>query len=182
MAAYLSGALPSNDRASFEAHLADCRTCRGQVTSARRLLATHRTRRPLVWAVPLAAAAMLAWLVFLPSPRQGPPMDALRGRRDSTGADAAAALRVITPANRDTLDRARVAFLWHSAPGQPLFRLTLSDGTGKELWSAETRDTTLVLPTTVFLDPGHTYFWYVDGLGADGRSLTTRTQRFSTRR
>jgi hypothetical protein len=181
MADYLSGALSAADRATLEGHLADCRTCRQQVVSARRLLQPQRARRPLVWAVPVAAAAIVAWLAFSPTLRPGgPALDTLRGDRDTLGTDAAATLRVITPVNGDILDRGSVVFAWHGSAGQPLFRLTLSDVGGKELWSGETRDTTLTLPGSVSLDPGRTYFWYVDALAADGRSLTTRTRRFST--
>jgi hypothetical protein len=35
------------------------------------------------------------------------------------------------------------------------------------------------MPADVPLDRGQAYFWTVDALGADGRSLTTRSKRFS---
>jgi hypothetical protein len=181
MAAYLSGTLLATDCAVLEGHLADCRSCRQQVISARRLLHPQRARRPLLWIAPAAAAAVLAWIVFAPSLGPGRSVDdTVRGNQDTVRADAAATLRVIAPVNGDTVDRARVVFAWRGTEGQPLFRLTLSDVSGKELWSEQTRDTTLVLPGNMSLDPGRTYFWYVDALGADGRSLTTRTRRFST--
>ena len=181
MAAYLSGTLADSDRPAVEAHLAECRACRQQVISARRVLAKQRARRPLLWAVPAAAAAILALVIFSPEIHlRSPGNEVLRGDRESPNPDAAATLLVISPVSGDTINRAGVVFAWHSHPGQPLFRLTLSDGSGRELWSAETRDTTLTLPAGVSLDRGRTYFWYVDAAGADGRSLTTRTQRFAT--
>jgi hypothetical protein len=181
MAAYLSGTISATEREMVESHLADCRSCRQQVISARRLLHPQRANRPLLWIAPAAAAAVVAWIAFGPSlgPRR-PVDDVVRGNQDSVTADAAATLLVISPVNGDTVERAGVVFAWRGTGGQPLFRLTLSDVSGKELWSEQTRDTTLVLPGNVSLDPGRTYFWYVDALGADGRSLTTRTRRFST--
>lgn len=181
MASYLSGRIAPSERATLEAHLAECRTCRRQATSARRLLATYRSRRPLVWMAPVAAAAALALVVFAPRPETDVPgSEVLRARQQPGGAEGASALRIISPASGDTIDRAGIVFAWQSHPGKPLFRLTLSDGSGRELWSAESRDTALILPAGVSLDRGRTYFWYVDAVGADGRSLTTRTQRFAT--
>lgn len=181
MAAYLSGRISASDRAVLESHLAECRVCRQQVISARRVLAKQHARRPLLWAVPAAAAAILALVVLAVRPGiRVPEREQLRGPAQSADPEGASTLRVISPASSDTVNRAGVVFVWHGHPGRPLFHLTLADGSGRELWSGDTRDTTLTLPTSVSLDPGRTYFWYVDGLGADGRSLTTRTQRFLT--
>jgi len=177
MAAYLNGRLSASDRATLESHLAECRICRQQATSARRLLATYRGRRKPFWIAPLAAAAVLAFVaVALPREAGVPGSEVLRGGQH----EGAPTLRIISPASGDTVGPGAVRFAWHSHPGQPLFRLTLADGSGRELWSTETRDTALALPARVSLDPGRTYFWYVDAVGADGRSLTTRTQRFAT--
>ena len=179
MAAYLNGRISASDRATLESHLAECRICRRQATSARRLLATYRGRRKLVWMAPLAAAAVLAFVVVaLPRGAGVPGSEILRGGQQVGG--GAPTLRIISPASGDTVGPGAVIFAWHSHPGQPLFRLTLADGSGRELWSTETRDTALALPAGVSLDPGRTYFWYVDAVGADGRSLTTRAQRFAT--
>lgn len=73
-----------------------------------------------------------------------------------------------------------LVFRWLSQPDRPLYRLSVTDASGREVWSTETRDTTIALPAEVSLDRGRTYFWTVDALGADGRSLTSRTKRFST--
>jgi len=178
IADYLNGKLRPADRESLEAHLAVCRECRQEVTSTRGLLATYRRpSRAMVWAVPAAAAAVLAWLVVAPPERRDG--EAVRAGEEDTRPEAEIAVRVIAPADGDTLRASSsFVFLWHSHTGQPLFRLTLSDASGKQLWGAESRDTTLTLPPSITLDRGRTYYWHVDALGADGRSYTTRTQRF----
>ena len=51
VAAYLSDGLDSEARLAFEAHIAECRTCRTEISSARRLLASGRSRK-WQWVVP----------------------------------------------------------------------------------------------------------------------------------
>ena len=177
IADYLNGKLLPAGLAAFESHMAECRDCRQQVTSARLLLATYRTRRRN-WKIPAAAAAALAWLV-LARPTE-PEREIVRAGAESARSESAtAALRIVAPTDGDTLDTNGLVFVWHNQPGQPLFRLSLSDASGRELWAKDTRDTTLVLPANVILAPGRTYFWNVDALGADGRSHAARTQRFT---
>jgi hypothetical protein len=179
IAAYLSDALAPPDLAGLEAHLADCRSCRMEVATARRLLRAP-SRKRLRWAVPASAAAAVAAMVFvslLPdSPfSRGEPVRS----GDETGTEAPS-IRALSPINGDPVDRGGVVFIWEHQTGSPLYRLTLTDGSARVVWTKETSDSTLRLPAEVSLGPGRTYFWLVDALGADGRSLTTRTQRFST--
>lgn len=179
IAAYLSDALAPPDLAGLEAHLADCRSCRMEAASARRLLRGPVSRSHLRWAVPSLAAAAVAAVVLLSSLpdspfRQGEP---IRGE-DQTGTEAPS-IRALSPINGGPVDRGAVVFIWQQQTGNPLYRLTVTDGSARVVWTKETSDTTLQLPAAVPLAPGRTYFWLVDALGADGRALTTRTQRFS---
>ena len=178
IAAYLSDALPPSDRAELEAHLADCRSCRHEVTAARRLLRVPAAPNRLRWAVPALAAAALAGIVVVSS---SPDMPFGQGEvvRGEQGAEAPA-IRALSPATGETVGREAVVFVWEHQTGNPLYRLTLTDGSARVVWTMETSDTTLTLPADVSLAPGRTYFWLVDALGADGRSLTTGNQRFST--
>ena len=180
IAAYLGDALVPEARAAVEEHLAGCRECRLEVTTARRLLRTSRRRKPLVWSIPLAAAAVLA--IMLVSRAPGPKSlgdEPLRSQQGS--ADATATIGILAPAEGDTIGPADVVFSWRAQAGAPLYHLSLTDASGRAVWTGETSDSTLTLPVTVALDRGRTYFWTVDALSADGRSLTTRNHRFVTR-
>lgn len=171
VAAYLSGTLPGGEREAVEAHLAECRACRLQVTSARRLLRTRPERRQRVMAASLAAAAVIAVVLLVPRP-PGPATDPDRaGRADEPG--LAQALRAITPSDGDTVSRRVLRFSWRSEPGDPLYRLTITTSGGEAVWSHDTNDTTLQLPRDLRLAPGGKYLWFVDALDASGRSLTT---------
>jgi hypothetical protein len=97
------------------------------------------------------------------------------------GPDAASRIGVVAPVEGAIVGTAPLVFVWRDQTGKPLFRFTLTDATGGEVWTRETGDTTVTLPASVSLAPGRTYFWTVDALGSDGRSLTTRNHRFVVR-
>lgn len=180
IAAYLSDGLPAPDRATLEAHLAECRPCRQEVTSARRLLQTRslRSRWPIM--VPAAAAAVLALTILgrgVLSPGIGE--EVVRAGGEANEAEAVPSIQVLSPAGGDPVAGHAILFVWAGQTGQPLYRLTLTDAGGRAVWMGDTSDTTLALPATVTLAPGRTYFWYVDALDSAGRSLTTGTRRFS---
>jgi len=180
IADFISGRLSPEGRSTADSHLAECRTCRQQVVSARRLLDSYRPRRRLTWVVPATVAAV-ALVVFAPRviSRRATTL-VLRGD-GGANAEASPKLAIVAPADGDTLIDGRVTFVWRGRPGQPLFRLTIVDG-AHELWSVSTTDTTVRLPDSVSLAPARSYSWYVDALGADGRSLTSGSQRFQTKR
>ena len=176
---FINGRLSPSARATLDYHFAECRSCRQQVVSARRLLDTYQARRPLRWAIPALAALVLLTL----GPRfltRAPTSEALRGNNTSP-ADGPRHLAVVAPANGDTIVSAPLTFVWHSQTGRPLFRLTLNDG-ARELWSMSTSDTIATLPDSVSLRPGQSYSWYVDALGSDGRTLVSGTQQFRIKR
>jgi len=182
LAAYVHGTLAGASRGVLEEHLVRCRACRRDVTLARRILRQHRARNPRRFLVP-AAAAVLAFIVFSRLPSRAPGVEErMRSGEGAVSSGAPPAIQVVSPANGSTVGPGPVAFTWKSQPGQLLYQLSLTDGGGRELWSSRTTDTTLSLPVSVSLERGRTYFWTVDALAADGASLTTRAQRFSTAR
>jgi hypothetical protein len=131
--------------------------------------------------VPAAAAAVLALAllgrgVLRPSLEQ----EAVRGSEAANGVEAATSIQVLSPMNEDTVVGRAVPFVWAGQPGRPLYRLILTDGSGRAVWSQDTNDTTITLPASITLGPGRTYFWYVDALDSAGRTLTTGTRTFST--
>jgi len=175
IAAYLSGTLSPPEVAAVEGHVAGCRACRQEVTSARRLIRSRP--RPNRWwlALPAAAAAAVIIMVGRASgPRAAP--DAIRA---DGGGPAAAGLTALAPADRQAVPLRRLVFVWASHAGRPVYHLTLMDGAGRAVWLGETPDTTLALPAGVSLDAGQAYYWYVDALDVDGGSLTTGTHRFT---
>jgi len=169
IAAYLSGGLTAAEREGLEAHLASCRACRTEVTSARRLLRSQPKGRRRILAASFAAAAVLAVVLLAPLKSPGPPVDPYREGRS----DGAPALRAVGPADGSTVRRDSLRFTWRSEPGDLLFRLTVATSTGDAVWTRDTHDTTLVLPDTLRLAPGARYLWYVDALDPAGLSLTT---------
>jgi len=171
VAAYLSGTLPGGEREAVEAHLAECRACRLQVTSARRLLRTRPERRQRVMAASLAAAAVIAVVLLVPRPPGSAPDPDRGGRAGEPG--LAQALRAITPSDGDTVSRGALRFSWRSEPGDPLYRLTITTSGGEAVWSHDTNDTTVAPPADRRFTLGGKYFWFVDALDASGRSLTT---------
>ena len=181
VAAYLSGTLTPGDQAAVEEHLAECRECRGQVVAARRLLRTHKVPNRRIWLVPAAAAAVLLLAVFFRAPGFQPGPEPVRSGQGTASGEAGSRIAVLAPADGDSLAVGSITFVWRGQSGKPLFQFTLTDGSGRAVWTGATTDTTLTLPRAVSLDRGRTYFWTVDALSADGRSLTTRNHRFSTR-
>jgi hypothetical protein len=69
--------------------------------------------------------------------------------------------------------------VWSSLGGRSLYRLTLTEGSGRAVWLHETSDTSAVVPGDVGLVLGERYYWYVDALDSSGASLTTGTRRFT---
>ncbi len=175
LAAYLSGGLSETDRHGLEAHLSACLGCRREVTTASRLLRTRPGGRPWRVVLPIAAAAVLALVLLVPRSRTSP--ETVRAPND--GREGAPSIVATSPADGDTV-AAAIVFAWHPQLGELLYRLTLTDRTGRGIWTTDTSDTTLVLPPGVRLDRGGRFFWYVDALDGEGRSLTTGTQSFWT--
>jgi len=178
LAAYLSGSLPAPEALHLESHLSDCWPCRQEVIGGRRLLRSRPyDRRWLL--VPAAAAAVLALVLLRPGPA-GEPGDGPLRAVGQQGQESARTLDVVSPAEGDTADVGGPSFIWRAARGEPLYRMTIADRTGRTLWTGDTSDTTLTPPPSLRLDRGSKYFWYVDALDVQGRSVTTGAQSFHT--
>ena len=179
IADFINGRLSPAVRSMVESHFAECRTCRQQVVSARRMLDTYRKRPPLRFAIPAVAMALVL-VVFVPRMiSRTRASDALRGRGESS-IEGLPRFTIVAPPDGDSIVVGRPTFVWRNQPGRPLFRLTLTDGL-REVWSVSTADTSARLPDSVRLVPARGYSWYVDAIGADGRLLTTPTQRFQVK-
>lgn len=84
----------------------------------------------------------------------------------------------VTPAEGDTIRSAIPRFTWRSRGQDVLYHLSLTDASGRALWTIDTRDTTVVLSPNVRLAAGTRYFWIVDALSANAVSWTTGTRTF----
>lgn len=183
VAAYLERCLPPEEEALVQDHLARCGPCRREVVEVGRLVRSGQPRpgwqRPL-WAA-AAAVAVLALGTPLVQSRltdTGPGVSA----PDRSPAVPAVRLEARAPGEDVTVDAgATVVLTWSAAPLGGTFRVSLLDDRGNRVWSAETGDTTAVLPASVTLEPDRAYFWYVDALGPDGRSTTTGPRRLLVR-
>jgi hypothetical protein len=180
IAAYLSGTLSPQEQTALETHLARCRPCRREVTTAEHLIRSHPPRTRWLWVAPAAAAAVLAVVLLGRWPRVPDSVNEPVRSGVEAGPEDVLKLRALAPADRDTVSVRGLVFTWAGQAGRPLYRLTLTDGSGHAVWLRDTSDTTLALPAEVSLDRGRTYYWYVDALDAEGRSLTTGTLRFTS--
>lgn len=177
IAAYLSNALGTDERAAMESHLSRCRACRRQVTSAQALIRTRPRRTPWIIGV---AAAVIAVAFLQPWGRTTNRGDGQAGDVERSRADTFTARGIVslTPADGDTVVATDARFAWRGRGPDVLYRLSVTDGRGQALWTTETSDTVVALPSTVILEPGRRYFWFVDALGSNAGSWTTGTRAF----
>jgi hypothetical protein len=129
--------------------------------------------------VPSSAAAILLIAILIRVPASTVGDEPLRSDSGAAGSESALTIPVVAPRDGEVVSSGPIVFVWRAQNGGPLYRLSLTEASGRQMWSGETTDTTLSMPADVLLDRGQAYFWTVDALGTDGRSLTTRSKRFS---
>ena len=193
LAAYLDRELADDERSQVEAHLDRCPECRRALADTIEMLepsgadaravkhpATRGHGKRWVWVgAGIALAASVAGVVVLRQPA------GLTGDIDARTRDAAPStldermpqLAAVAPANGSTGIADQPTFAWRRADADRYsFRLLAEDGV--PVWSRETTDTMLTLPSDVRLERGRSYFWRVDALAA-GIVASTRAQRFT---
>ena len=173
LAAYLSGKLSQQSRARFESHIADCRACRLETTSARRLLDTSRSQRSR-WIIPsaLAAVGMVAFASMIvrdDGARTGRTVE-----RVGTGVET---VGMVAPVDGQSV-AANPTFTWRAAGNRTLYRLSIADGSGTLVWGVETRDTVVAIPSSESLREGLEYLWTVTATDVDGVQSHGNTRRF----
>lgn len=182
VAAYLEGLLPPPDRTVLETHLGACEYCRARVVLASRALETAPSRRfpvrrrPML--VALLAAASLAGVLLLSRSAAGPV-----ARSEIRAAEQEAvvpAVRIVGPRRGTTVEPATLRFIWSALAPDALYQVTVSAADGRMIWSARTADTIAAPPREVLrqLQPGRHYFWRVDALLSNLRSVTSADQPF----
>jgi anti-sigma factor RsiW len=172
--AYIQGAIDPPTRVRIEAHLSDCDECATEVAEVSRL---WRPAPPRVrWLGPATAAAAAAAViaVVLVGPR------ARQEARDAVPAvrgDSAAAVEVLAPGDGTALAETPM-FAWRPVPGAAAYRVSVSLADGDSVWAVTTRDTTARPPDSVLSRQVEAYYWYVDALLSDGRSVAGTAHRF----
>lgn len=178
IAAYLDRALTPKEREKVEAHLADCAQCRRESVEVLRV--RNRMRRRSRWLVipPVAAAAAVALFVLVRAggiPGTTPPV-----LRDG-GDGSIPRVVLVSPPDSGAVGSQRVSLVWRSVGPGVSYRITISDLKGDIVWSAGASDTSARVPASVQLRPSP-YYWYVDALLPDGRSVTSGVHPFSVTR
>lgn len=177
IAAYLAHEASPEERHSALEHLVACSECRRDMDEALALGTERPSRRWAPVAIPAAAAAIVLFLL-VPGVRQAPRPAAFRGPT----AEGVRQFAAVTPADRAVVAADSVLFVWRSEGSGAHYVITLTDANGDVVWTAPTPDTTLALPRTLELKPGHRYYWYVDALLENARSSTTGVREFGVRR
>jgi hypothetical protein len=169
---YLENTLTAAGRRQVQAHLADCAECAAELVDVSRL---RRASRPASSWLPVAAAAAAVIAVVLVGPRlahrtSAAPEAPVRGA-------PGVAVSVVAPAEGEVIG-GTPNFTWHAVPGATAYRITLSRADGDSVWAATVHDTTARPPASVALPARDLYYWYVDVLLADGRSVGGTAHQF----
>jgi hypothetical protein len=173
VAGYIDGALPSEEQRQAELHLATCAECREDVSEIRRLQLGRRSK----WSVlllPVAAAAAVLLVIGLP--RQTTTPSDIRA-----GSETEQRIGIVAPAASAEISPGKIDFIWRSAGAGASYIITLQEADGRVVWTSTIADTLATLPDSVALPAGRTWFWFVDAMLPDGKSLTTGVQRLRTR-
>ncbi|MEE8385209.1 MAG: hypothetical protein V3S01_04785 [Dehalococcoidia bacterium] len=188
---YLAGRLSEAEIEVFECHYLTCSRCQSEL----RLVAAIRDVLPEVrqaaqdtdvgagtltgrWfgrhagagAVAAAIAAVLIGVLLVqPSREEGlPHREPVPEAADVPGAEA------------PTGEVAAVEdFRWAAVIAADLYRVTLYDDAGEVIWQVDTRETRIVLPDMVRLEPGALYLWQVDARVGWDRWVSSELVRFS---
>ena len=173
LAAYVGGSLSRDEQAAAIEHLARCPQCRDEALTAARVVRSERTRKAKRVGASATTVAVLAVAVMVYGP--GAPTESTGPiLREDDRASAPATIGVHAPLS--TAEAGVIVFAWQSMGPDVRYRFSLTRSDGSEVWTGGTVDTTLTVPPDVALSVGETYFWWVDALLLDGRSVTTDLQ------
>lgn len=168
VAGYVDRRLHGFELTNAEGHLAECGECRSEVVAVGRVVRGLRQRKRWTIAVPLAAAAVLAFLL-LPRPSSDHPV--LREPVVTT----IIAPTPITPRGQV----AEVSLIaWSSVPGATRYEVTVFDSAGTIAWESSGVDSTARVPRNA-LARGRPYYWKVAARTAANRWVASDLTGFS---
>lgn len=179
-AAYVDGAVSSDERIRIDGHLASCLSCAEELLAVSRLTKRSATRRYIKIVLPAAAAAAIVLVLVNPSNTIVPTDPVLRDGADVT--ETTVPVEVVTPSSGQQIKRDELRFIWRSLGNQTNYRFTLTTAEGEAIWTTDTADTALAVPSTLSIEPNLSYIWYVDALLLDGTAATTGIRRFTLTR
>ena len=181
LAGFVAGTLGEEERSRCMDHLAGCSHCAGTVASVARALATDEIAREVravelpasrPWQsalLPLAGAAVLALILGWPST---PP-------HRSTPVTEFPAATLIAP----------VGFVsdmpplrWRAVPMADRYRVTLFAADGDVIYEEIVTDTVVIVPDSVPVRSGQTYFWMVAASTGWDRWVDSEWAEFSPER
>ena len=173
LARYLARTLSPAGRESVEHHLGACAQCTAELAAVYRLHRAEHAPLRRVAAV-AAAAAAVAGIVLL-----GPGLVSRRpaGTPQIRGADSPPAVIVVHPADGAVLPTAP-NFTWHVVPGATAYRVLVSRASGDSVWATTTSDTSVRSSAQVSHAGPGLYYWYVDVLLKDARSIAGPVHEF----
>jgi anti-sigma factor RsiW len=170
VAAYLDRRMPDEERRRMDAHLAACSDCRAEVVDVELFRRRFRRPRRLAMAATLALATA-AGIVLMVMPRLG-------SEGKATLRDSGTDNRLVVYGPLGEISSDSIRFVWGAIPHATTYRLTVSTGGGRVVWSASVADTVATLPDSVVLRRGDQYGWVVDALLGDGTTRSTGLREF----
>jgi hypothetical protein len=182
LAGFLDGDLVSAERARVEAHLEGCADCRAEQVEMRRItngFGKHGSSRGSAglrrWWIPAIAAAGLATLILVSRSTTPAHREPVRSGAPVGDGEGRARIEVVAPAENATIARDRMTFTWRRAVADA-YHISLLNESGEPVWSNETSDTSVALPSSVSLRSGQAYFWRVEAI-ANGITASTGVHR-----
>lgn len=201
IAEYFDGGLDETSRPALERHTADCRYCqarlgmlerlatgqgareaRGDALAAAKQLSLGRSRRKPPFAPALAAAAVvvLALALVVGGQREPVPAPAVTPPGAEPGPRELRSLRR-TPSVVDILDPAPGAEIhpgspirWAEVPGHLHYTVQVISRTGDVLLTERLEENEWALRDAPQLEPGGDYWFRVEAMLSDGRTLHSR--------
>lgn len=168
---YAGGTLSPASRERVERHLADCEECTSEVAAAVRLRPPARAPRRRL-AVAAAAAAVVGIALLGPGLVHRTPA----GPR-VRGTEAQPSVAVLSPANGAVLHQPP-DLTWRPVAGATAYRVTVSRADGDSVWATATRDTSVSASDALARSGPGLYYWYVDVLLGDARSIAGSAHEF----
>ena len=165
--------LDEADRMRVLRHVGSCLRCRQDLELLRRSAeAASEIGRPAWRKAPMLAAAASVLLIVGAVAVFNQSVTPTDVPRVAAGGD----VNLLTPA-ADEAAVPPLQLMWMSVPDAGRYEVELLNRDGGALFVTSTRDTALVIPDSVRLEPGAEYRWWVRAMKADGSQPASAVRR-----